>query len=89
MGADYNSLQKLYGEKLLICGAPIAQIPFIKTAKALGCHVGIVDYNEKAAAIEFADEYFQCSLTDVEGVGKVADHFEPDGITCGMVDTGV
>lgn len=76
-------------KKLLILGASIAQIPFIKTAKALGCHVGIVDYNEKAAAIEFADEYFQCSLTDVEGVGKVADRFEPDGITCGASDVAV
>lgn len=76
-------------KKLLILGASAAQIPFIDTAKKLGCHVGIVDYNKKAAAIEFADEYFQCSLTDIEGVSKVADIFSPDGITCGASDAGV
>lgn len=44
--------------RLLVLGASVAQIPFAKTAKALGCRVGIVDYNEKAAANEFADKYF-------------------------------
>ena len=76
-------------KKLLILGASIAQIPFIKTAKQLGCYVGIVDYNDKAAAIEFADKYYQCSLTDVEGIDKITEEFRPDGITCGASDVGV
>ena len=76
-------------KKLLVLGASISQVPFVKTAKNLGCYVGIVDYNDKAAAIDYADEYFQCSLTDVEGVGRIADEFCPDGITCGTSDVGV
>ena len=76
-------------KKLLILGASISQVPFVKTAKYIGCHVGIVDYNPKAAAIDYADEYFQCSLTDVEGVAKIAEAFSPDGITCGASDIGV
>jgi len=76
-------------KRLLILGASVAQIPFIKTAHNLGCRVGIVDYNDKAAAIEFADDYFQCSLTDVEGVDKIAGEFRPDGITCAASDVGV
>lgn len=76
-------------KKLLILGGSIAQVPFVKTAKSLGCHVGLVDYNDNAAAIDYADEYFQCSLMDVEGVGKIVDEFCPDGITCGASDVGV
>ena len=75
--------------RLLVLGASIAQIPFIKTAKKMGCYVGVIDYNPKAPAIEFADEYFNCSLLDVKGVFSVAEYFQPDGITCGTCDVGV
>lgn len=76
-------------KKLLILGASIAQIPFIKTAKQLGCLVGIADYNNAAPAIEFADEYFQCSLLDLDALHNVVSSFRPDGITCGASDVGV
>ena len=76
-------------KKLLVLGASIAQIPFIKTAKNLGCYVGVVDYNSAAPAIEFADDYFKCSLIDVGGVIEVCKQFQPDGITCGASDVGV
>ena len=76
-------------KKLLVLGASIAQVPFIKTAKRLGCYVAVVDYNEKAAAIDFANEYFKCSLTDLEGLWQIAQSFCPDGITCGASDVGV
>ncbi len=76
-------------KKLLVLGASIAQIPFIKTAKKMGCTVGVVDYDSEAPAIEFADEYFECSLLDVEGVCSIALKFAPDGITCGASDVGV
>lgn len=76
-------------KRLLILGASISQVPFVKTAKYLGCFVGIVDYNNKAAAIEYADQYFQCSLTDLEGVERIAEEFCPDGITSGASDVGV
>lgn len=75
--------------KLLVLGASIAQIPFIKTAKTLGCYVGVVDYNSNAPAIEFADEYFECSLLDYSGVLKIAKDFDSNGITCGASDVGV
>lgn len=76
-------------KRLLVLGASIAQIPFIKTAKKMGCFVGIVDYNPSAPAIEFADEYYECSLIDVSGVLKSAKQFRADGITCGASDVGV
>ena len=76
-------------KRLLLLGASISQIPFIKKAQSLGCFVGVVDYNPKASAIEFADSYYECSLTDVEGVDRIAAEFRPDGITCGASDVGV
>lgn len=75
--------------RLLLLGGSIAQIPFIKTAKRLGCYVGVVDYDDKAPAVEFADEYFNCSLLDVEGVFDAAKKFQPSGISCGASDVGV
>ena len=76
-------------KRLLVLGASIAQIPFIKTAKRMGCYVGVIDYNPEAPAIEFADEYFQYSLLDVDQVHLAAVKFKPDGITCGASDVGV
>ena len=76
-------------KKLLVLGAASAQIPLIKTAKKLGCYVGVVDYDPKAPAIEFADEYFERSLLDVEGIVALSRSFRPNGITCGASDVGV
>lgn len=76
-------------KKLLVLGASIAQIPFIKTAKKMGCCVAVIDYDETAPAIEFADEYYKCSLLDIEGVLDIAQKFQPTGITCGASDVGV
>ena len=55
----------------------------------MGCHIGVVDYNPKAPAIEFADEYFECSLLDVKGVLEISKSFHANGITCGASDVGV
>ena len=76
-------------ERLLVLGASIAQIPFIKTAKRIGCFVGVVDNSPSAPAIEYADQYYKCSLLDYEGVLKVATEFNAQGITCGASDVGV
>ena len=76
-------------KKLLILGASIAQIPFIKQAKAMGLIVAVADYNNKAEAIEYADEYFECSLVDLDGLRSVTKEFQPDGITCAASDVGV
>lgn len=75
--------------RLLVLGATSAQIPFIINAKELGCKVGVVDYNNKAAAIGYADEYFECSLLNIDGVRQISETFMPDGITCGASDVGV
>ncbi len=67
-------------KKLLIIGASILQVPAIRRAKELGYYVGVIDYDPKAVGIEYADEYFNVSTIDIEGVVKTAQEFCPDGI---------
>lgn len=67
-------------KKLLIIGASILQLPAIKKAKEIGYYVGVADYNPNAIGISEADEYFNVSTIDIDGVVKVAQEFQPDGI---------
>ena len=67
-------------KKVLIIGASILQLPAIRRAKELGYYVGTVDYNPNAIGISEADEYFNVSTIDIDGVVRVAREFRPDGI---------
>lgn len=67
-------------KKLLIIGASILQLPAIRKAKELGYYVGVADYDPNAVGIKFADEYFNVSTIDIDGVSLVAEKFNPDGI---------
>ena len=67
-------------KKVLIIGASILQLPAIQKAKELGYYVGVADYNPNAIGIPEADEYFNVSTIDVNGVVQVAKQFKPDGI---------
>lgn len=67
-------------KRLLIIGASILQLPGIKKAKELGYYVAVADYDPNAVGIAYADEYYNVSTIDAEGVTKVAEEFRPDGI---------
>lgn len=67
-------------KKLLIIGASVLQLPAIKKAKEMGFYVGVVDYDPNAVGIKYADEFFNVSTIDIEGVTKTAKEFSPDGI---------
>lgn len=67
-------------KKLLIIGASILQLPAIKKAKELGYHVAVIDYDPNAIGIQYADEYFNVSTIDIDGVVKAAEEYNPDGI---------
>ena len=67
-------------KKLLIIGASILQLPAIKLAKELGYYVGVIDYNPNAIGVPYADEFFNVSTIDIDGVVKTAETFHPDGI---------
>ena len=67
-------------KKVLIIGASVLQLPAIKKAKELGYYVGVIDYNPNAVGVKLADEFFNVSTIDAEGVAKTAEEFKPDGI---------
>ncbi len=67
-------------KKILIIGASILQLPAILRAKELGYYVAVADYNPQAIGIPFADEYYNVSTIDIDGVVRIAQEFKPDGI---------
>jgi len=67
-------------KRLLIIGASILQVPAIIRAKEMGLHVAVVDYNPEAVGIALADEYYNVSTIDAEGVYQAARDFGADGI---------
>ncbi len=67
-------------KRLLIIGASILQLPAIKKAKEMGLYVGVADYNPQAIGIPYADEYFNVSTIDEEGIYKAAKEFGAEGI---------
>lgn len=68
------------GQRLLILGASVLQLPAIIKAKELGYYVGVVDINPNAIGFKYADQVFNVSTIDIEGVIDVAIEFRPDGI---------
>ena len=67
-------------KRLMIIGASILQLPAIKKAKEMGLYIAVVDYNPNAIGIPYADEYYNVSTIDEEGVYEAAKKFNADGI---------
>lgn len=67
-------------KRLFIIGASILQLPAIQKAKELGYYVGVADYNPNAIGIPYADEYYNVSTIDEQGVYEAAKAFCADGI---------
>lgn len=67
-------------KRLMIIGASILQLPAIQKAKELGFHVAVADFNPNAIGIPYADEYYNVSTIDEEGVYQAAKKFRADGI---------
>lgn len=73
-------------KKVMILGASIGQLPLIKKAKELGFKLAVVDYNDKAVGIPYADVFYHASTIDENAVIKAALDFKPDGITTVQTD---
>lgn len=67
-------------KRLFIIGASILQLPAIQKAKELGFYVGVADFNPNAIGIPYADEYYNVSTIDEEGVYQAAKAFGAEGI---------
>lgn len=67
-------------KRILILGASILQLPAIKKAKAKGYYTIVADMNPNAIGVQYADEFHCVSTIDVDGVRKLAEEIEPNGI---------
>lgn len=67
-------------KRLFIIGASILQLPAIQKAKELGYTVGVADYNAAAVGVAYADEFYNVSTNDPEGIYEAAKAFGADGI---------
>ena len=67
-------------KKILILGGSFAQLPFIIEAKKRGYYTILVDYLDDNPGQKYANEYFNLSTTDKEGVLELALRTKPDVI---------
>lgn len=67
-------------KKVLMLGGAMQQIPAIQHAKSLGLHVITCDYLPENPGHKFADEYYNVSTTDLDGVLSLAQKLRIDGI---------
>lgn len=67
-------------KKILILAAGLVQIHLIKEAKRLGYYVITADYLPDNPGHQYADEWYNVSTTDKEGVLALAKRLQIDGI---------
>lgn len=67
-------------KRLFIIGASILQLPAIKRAKELGYCVGVADYDSNAIGVPYADEYYNVSTIDEQGICDAVQRFQADGV---------
>lgn len=67
-------------KRILMLGGSMQQIPIIKKAKEMGLYVITCDYLPENPGHKFADEYYNVSTTDLEGVLELANKLAIDGI---------
>lgn len=73
-------------KRVMIVGASAWQVPMLQKAKELGYEVGALDYNPLAVGRAYADEFFEVSTIDAEGVCKATKEFGAVGITTVATD---
>ena len=67
-------------KKILMLGGSMQQIPAIKRAKELGFYVITCDYLPNNPGHKFADEWYNVSTTDLDGVLTLAKNLDIDGV---------
>ena len=72
--------------RLMVIGATWEQVPLIRTAKEMGCHVLATAPSEDAAGLVLADEQAVVEPRDLRRVLSIAKAYGPDGITADECD---
>ena len=68
-------------KSVLILGAGLMQRPALISAKELGFYTYVIDANDKAESIPYADEFKQVDLKDREGILALASELKEK---CGL-----
>jgi len=69
-------------KRVLMLGGSVFQVPSIITAKQMGLYVITCDYLPDNPGHKYADEYYNISTTDMNGVLELARKLKIDGIVC-------
>ncbi len=77
------------GKRLMILGAGPFQVPAIRKAAALGCHVITVDYLPDNVGHPYGHQYVNFSTVDQEGVLQAARDLSIDGICTFSSDVAI
>ena len=67
-------------KKLFIVGASSLQLPAILKAKEMGLYVAVADYDPLAVGIPYADEFYNVSTIDEDGICEATKACGADGI---------
>src|SRR5690554_5161638 len=65
-------------KRILFLGGAYAQIPIIKEAKTRGWYIITCDYLPDNPGHKLADEYYNVSTTDYNGILNLAEKVKPD-----------
>jgi lysine 2,3-aminomutase len=77
------------GKRLLFVGGALFQLPGLKRARDLGCHVVLVDMNPDVPGRELASVFEQVSTSDIPAVLAVAQKHKVDAIMTYASDSSV
>ncbi len=73
----------------MVLGASYSQIPLMRAAKRLGCHVIAASIPGPYAGFGEADEVVNVDITDPEAVLKAAQEHQIDGVATCCMDVGI
>lgn len=73
-------MSSIEGKRILFLGGADIQVSAIKKAKEMGCYVITCDYLPNNPGHKFANEYYNVSTTDIDGVYNLAKNLDIDGI---------
>ncbi len=73
-------------KRIMILGASAGQMPMIRKVKELGYELAVIDYNDRAVGIPYADKFYRASTIDAAAVVRAAKDYKPDGITTVQTD---
>lgn len=73
-------MENFSGKSIIILGASELQVPAIISAKKRGIITHVVDFDEQATGIPYADYFYNISTLDYEGILSLAKEKNVDGI---------